>query len=359
MRVALRLPGETVLVPNAPIRVAPGAYGIWPVNVRIGSALLKYSTAQLVTRVGGEAPVYVFFAIPGVAPEFAFDAARNVRVSAPGASTSREDGRIIVRQLRAGTGVAVTIDAADGTRARIVLLTRVQAENLWSARVGTTDLLLLSAQDVFFDANTIHLRATGTPAFSLSTYPALSSRASGATPLRRAGPDGLFTRYTAVLPAYRVPLDVRKVRDAALIPPVTKFNAVTWRREEIALAPSDSAFDQAAVWRIGVKPVPPAHVSNVFLDIRYLGDVARLTSGDALLDDDFYMGSSWRIGLRRMAPALARGPLELRVLPLRSDAPIFLQGPKARFPASGQLAEVLGVRAITEYELLIDAARSP
>ena len=50
VRVALTLPGETVVVPSV---VASGAYGIWPVNTRIGSALLKYSTAQLVTRTAG------------------------------------------------------------------------------------------------------------------------------------------------------------------------------------------------------------------------------------------------------------------------------------------------------------------
>jgi beta-galactosidase len=87
-----------------------------------------------------------------------------------------------------------------------------------------------------------------------------------------------------------------------------------------------------------------------------VGDVARLTSAGDLLDDDFFKGTSWRVGLRRMAPALARGPLELRVLPLRSDAPIFLQGAKQRFPANGQLATVAEIRAIPEYELLIDVA---
>jgi hypothetical protein len=55
-----------------------------------------------------------------------------------------------------------------------------------------------------------------------------------------------------------------------------------------------------------------------------------------------------------MAPALARGPLDLRVLPLRRDAPIFLQGTKPHFPSTGQVATVLEVRAVPQYELLID-----
>jgi hypothetical protein len=358
VRVSLQLPGETVKVPSVPIKVASGAYGIWPVNAPIGGALLKYSTAQLVTRTAGDAPVYVFVAIPGVAPEFAFDAANGVRVSAPSGRVTREEGRIIVRQLVPGTGVAMTVDAAGGSRARIVLLTREQGGDLWSARVGNTDLLLVSSQEVYFDRSRIHLLAKGTPNFAFSTYPALPG-ASLAPTVRGEGRDGLFTRYSARLPVRRVSLDLRKIRDAELIPPVKKMNAVTWRKEEIALAPSDSAFDQAAVWSIGVKPAALDGLSDVFLDIHYVGDVARLYSSGELLDDDFFKGTSWRVGLRRLAPALARGPLELRVLPLRSDAPIFLQGVRPRLPSRGQVADVSEIRVIPEYELVIDAgARS-
>jgi hypothetical protein len=46
----------------------------------------------------------------------------------------------------------------------------------------------------------------------------------------------------------------------------------------------------------------------------------------------------------------------LRVLPLRSGAPIFLQGARPRFPATGQVAEVSEIRVIPEYELVIDMA---
>ncbi|MEO8451568.1 MAG: beta-galactosidase, partial [Gemmatimonadota bacterium] len=356
VHVALKLPGETVQVPSVPIRVASGAYGIWPVNKRLGNALLEYSTAQLVTRLAGDVPVYVFFAIPGVAPEFAFDSAGGIRVSAPGARVVREGARLVVRQLRPGTRVAITIDAPTGAKTRIVLLTRDQAGALWSARVGGADRLVLSPHAVFFDDSRIHLLAKGTPTFSLSTYPALTGVSR---PLRRIGQDGLFTRYSATVPAHPVSISVQKVRAAGLIPPVKKFNAVTWRKEAIALAPSDSAFDQAAVWSIAMKPEAFEGLSDIFLDIRYAGDVARLSSGGELLDDDFFKGTIWRIGLKRMAPALARGPLELRVLPLRRDAPIFLQGTKPAFPANGQVAAVSEIRAIAEYELLIDAAARP
>jgi beta-galactosidase len=352
VRVKLRLPGETVDVPSVPIKIASASYGIWPVNLQIGSSVLKYSTAQLVTRVGGAAPLYVFFAIPGVTPEFAFDTTGKPRVSAPGARVVREGGRVVVRDLHPGAGVAVTITATNGTSANIMLLTHEQAENLWLNKDGGADQLLLTPDQVFFDGSTIHLRTTDGPTFSVSAYPRLRV----AAPLTRGSQDGLFVRYSATVPAHPVSVDVSKVRDAALIPPVPKFNAVTWRKEEIALAPTDSNFDKAALWRVGVKPQALTGVSNVFLDIQYIGDVARLSSGNELLDDDFFKGTHWRVGLRRMMPALARGPLELRVLPLRSDAPIFLQTEKIAFPSSGQIASVAKIVAVPEYEFVINGA---
>jgi len=110
---------------------------------------------------------------------------------------------------------------------------------------------------------------------------------------------------------------------------------------------------------MGLKPEAFKGLSNIFLAIDYAGDVARLYSGDELLDDDFFTGTPWRVGLRRMSSALARGPLELRVLPLRSDAPIFLQGVRPRFSASGQVSQVRAITVLPEYELVIDvAARS-
>jgi hypothetical protein len=187
---------------------------------------------------------------------------------------------------------------------------------------------------------------------SLAVFPAFA-RAPQA--MQAAGRDGIFTRYTATLPSRPATVTVDKIRDADVVPPVKLFNAVTWRTVEIALAPSDSAWAQAGRWRIAVPPDALEGLSDVFLQVRWAGDVARLYAGDELLDDSFYNGLPWRIGLKRYADAIRRGPLELRILPLRADAPVFIPAPHrpAAFPANGQIAEVQGVEAIPEYELIV------
>ncbi len=359
VQVELRLPGETLRVPESPVDVPSGAYFIWPVNLAVGGALLKYSTAQLLTRLGpppsGDS-VYVFFAVPGIAPEFAFAANTVASVEAPGGATSRDSTRILVRALHPGPGVALTVHPRTGPAVRVMLLSEAEAQNLWRGDFGGAERLVLSPEEVFFESGRVHLRSVGSPEFSFEVYPALASGPTANAQLRRLGGDGVFTRYAATLPARRVRLAVDPVRAAAPVPPVPLFNAVSWRHVAIALAPSDSAFASAAVWRLRVPPRASLGSGDV-LEIRYEGDVARLSSRGELLDDNFYDGLPWRIGLARFASELRRGPLELRILPLRSDAPIYLE-PDYRpkdFPASGQIARLVSARLLPRYELLLTA----
>jgi beta-galactosidase len=118
----------------------------------------------------------------------------------------------------------------------------------------------------------------------------------------------------------------------------------------------------AALLALGLRPATASGQEMVIdateaplLEIRYTGDVARLYAGGELLMDNFFNGLPWRIGLKRYADALRRGPLELRILPLRADAPVFIP-PSLRpadFGAGGQRAEVQAVEAIPEYELVV------
>ena len=358
VQVELRLPGGTLRVPDRPIDVPAGGYFIWPVNFDVGGATLAYSTAQPMTRItAGGAPTFVFFAVPGIAPEFAFDARTVASVRAPGAATTREGGRIYVRGVTPGTGTAITVRPAKGPAVRILLLTRDQAEGLRRGDFAGADRLVLASGETFFEGGRLHLRSTGSPEFAFGVFPAPAAPPRATAPLRRAGADGVFARYAAALPARDVAVAVDTVRAAAPVPPVPLYNSVTWRHVAIALAPSDSAFDSAAVWRLRVPPGALDGTSDVFLEIRYEGDVGRLYSADTLLDDRFYNGLPWRIGLRRFADQISRGPLELRLLPLRSDAPIYLE-PRYRptdFPASGQIVRLVSVRAIPQYELVVGA----
>jgi len=95
-------------------------------------------------------------------------------------------------------------------------------------------------------------------------------------------------------------------------------------KAHIAIAPVDSDFTNAAIWKIKL----PAKLDlslNPILRIHYVGDVARLTLNGRLIDDNFYAGRTFDLGLNRYAPEILTGDLRLEILPLRKDAPIFFE----------------------------------
>lgn len=106
----------------------------------------------------------------------------------------------------------------------------------------------------------------------------------------------------------------------------------------------------------------------MFLTIDYRGDLAWIydgsvpdptggTLGSGLLDDHSYDGESWVVSLNGLA---VRAGHEVRVftlavMPLRSDAPIFLEaGAAPTYDSSGQACSVPSVRAQPAYTLEVN-----
>jgi hypothetical protein len=71
-----------------------------------------------------------------------------------------------------------------------------------------------------------------------------------------------------------------------------------------------------------------------------------------LIDDNFYAGRTFDLGLNRYAPEILTGDLRLEVLPLRKDAPIYLE-PKARpdFGGKESLVKLQSVEIVNRYEV--------
>ena len=87
-----------------------------------------------------------------------------------------------------------------------------------------------------------------------------------------------------------------------------------------------------------------------------MGDVARLSAGGKLLEDDFYNGLRWRVGLKRFDGDRAGKSLRLQILPLRSDAPLFIEKKYwPAFPQSGQVDELKLLKLNPEYQLIVDS----
>ena len=155
--------------------------------------------------------------------------------------------------------------------------------------------------------------------------------------------DGKSVRFEAVQKITTVKAKTELLQRAG---PVREIPLSTGKAR-IAIAPNDSDFTNAAVWKIMLPPKTDLK-ANPLLRIRYVGDVARLTLNGKLIADNFYAGREFDLGLKRYGQEIFTGDLRLEVLPLRKDAPIFIE-PKDRpdFDRADTVVKLLSAEVVT------------
>lgn len=100
-----------------------------------------------------------------------------------------------------------------------------------------------------------------------------------------------------------------------------RLREVKYGSQKVAEQPSDKDFDNASVWSITLDGLTDRELSDLFLKIDYKGDVARIYANGKLVEDNFWNGKPMLVRLSE----LAGKSVELRILPLGKDYPIYLQ----------------------------------
>ena len=296
LQFKLNLPGGELVFPQKPVTIPADEFFFWPFNLYLAGVNLVYATAQPVCKADdGDVQVFYFAETPGVPAEFVFDS--QGLPASPGE----------FHNVKPSRKPAISFKNRIGEPIQIVLLN--EADSLALHKTG-------DGKQVVFDK------------------PAEVSSTEVKTALVHAAG-----------PAREIPMSSGK-------PP-------------IAIAPADSDFTNAAVWKIKLPAGWGAnfrHGSNLQTDtnvpgqrpallrIRYIGDVARLTLNGKLIEDNFYNGREFDVGLMRYAPEIFTGDLRLEILPLRKDAPIFLE-PKAQpdFGTNETLVKVQSAEIVDYY----------
>jgi hypothetical protein len=359
----VKLASDSVALPAEPVDIVPGTSFIWPIGLRFGSVRLRYATAQPVTQISGDdGDVHVFAATDGVAPEFAFDSHSVATIAAlessmtpaprgePAFSQHEAAGVLVVRSHN---GAAFVVTDRDGARLVFVTLLRKDAERLSVLQFDGRRRLILSDAFAFERDGHLVLRSKSASAFDVDVYPPLLQLPS-ALQVDHANIDassqGMFQRLRVHVPHSAFDVRVTPLRAPQTVPPVMRGGTAN-----AAVAPLPETFGKTAAWRIDVpRDALDAHgLGNAYLTIRYRGDVARLFGGTQLIDDHFYNGLPWRIGVRNVAID-PDAPLMLTILPLRADAPIYLAPRHDPRPGSGeQIAELDSVTWEPEYEVIL------
>ena len=125
--------------------------------------------------------------------------------------------------------------------------------------------------------------------------------------------------------AGRLFLDEEAKPDIAIKAPIINkvkevgpLRTITIGVNKVAEEPSDKDFEQATVYTIDL---PEISGEGQLLNIDYRGDVARLYANGKLIDDNFYNGCPFQYALWRLPKDCRQ--LELRILPLQKDMPIY------------------------------------
>jgi beta-galactosidase len=323
------------------------------VNLELPGATLRYSTAQLFKRIqAGKQTDYFFFAIPGVAPEFALDARAKV-MSCSGAVIKVRDQHGLRLQMNPETSAVIRLAG----EVNLVLLPERTAEEVW--RTDDPSLLLSTRADFFSDKSAWTLESDGKPEITFGVFGTDTEPSSGKIPMQQLGTDGVFRNYKATLPEVDYHAKVTPLRGGVTRPPWQFGPSLNWRPKPTPLAPDDADFEGAAVWKIMLPLIPKAAaVSDVFLKISYQGDVARLYRGRQLVDDSFWNGIPWTIGLREVDPdwRTANTDLELRILPLPRKHPIYLEeADQLDFSTDGVADSITGIQMVPRYQLNLQA----
>jgi beta-galactosidase len=344
----VNLSAGSLIFPSKPVTIPADEFFFWPFNIDLGGARLVYATAQPICQIQSGNVRTVFFAqTPGVEAEFAFDSSQwpDGSIDAMSGHLTADSGLMIVRNVKPSRAGAMVLQYPNGNYLGIVLLDEADSLKLLKGKFGGYEYVFLSLSDLVVNGDTMKLSSDNPKDFGIEAFPK-SAKFSGKA-------DGVFHG-----------LDIPKVKPDSLKVKYELLQAAGPLREipvnaktHLAVAPVDSDFTNAAIWKIKL----PSKIDlslNPILRIHYVGDVTRLALNGKLLDDNFYNGRTFDLGLKRYAPEILNGDLRLEILPLRKDAPIYLEpGANPNFGNADSIAKINSAEIVNEYSVVVSSDR--
>lgn len=290
LQLKINLKDETLSIPEQGTFTLPKDESvILPFNFDMGGARLRYATAQLLMRIDDRGIDHYIF--------FAPEGLRPEYVF---------DATTVCGKSKftptAGLASTFKVKTADGRVIRVTTLTRSQA--LDASKVGGR--LLITKATVLPKEGGAELLSLGLPKVDYVVYP--SSKG--------------FKSQTA---------------------------------EVEAVSPKFS-YEKAGARRMGVRldsVEAKAQVQEYFLRIDYVGDVAMAFMKGQLVQDEFFHGEPWTIGLKRYAADLKADEMTFYFRPLRADAPFLRDLPKSSIPdfSHGDVVDIKRVEVVPEYKM--------
>lgn len=292
LQIRLNLHHETLNIPEDGTFTLPKDHSvILPFNLELNGALLKYATAQPLMKIDDCGTDHYFF----FAPE-------GMKPEYLFDKTTIK-GKIIFKPV-AGYQSTFSVKTATGKTIKITTLTREQALNA----VKVNGRLLIADATVLPSADGADLLCLGNHTVDYVLYPSKQG----------------FKKQTVSVETATPQYKVKKAGPRRMSVNVTNLPSVE-------------------------------QVQEYFLHIDYIGDVAMAFVKDQLVQDAFYYGEPWEIGLKRYAEDLKTVPMTFYFRPLKSSVPFLCDLRKETIPdfSKGDVVDIKNVEVIPEYKLSI------
>lgn len=334
------LPDEEIVFPSKAMTVPANSSFFMPFNMKIGKSVLKYSTTQPIAKIQTGNKLTLFFSRNAqISADFVFDS-KTTKLEYSNVSAKTYKGAIYLENVKSGLEPAIRLRDAKGILIDIVVLNEEMSLNLWQGKLAGKERVFISEADITYNDNILEL-TDNKSRMKILIYPELKSLTDSKFELK-GKKEGIFTAYEATAPQLP-PVEV-------LLTKITEEGAlrdIKMGKQNVAESPVDKDFENAAVWKLTFSSDIDRN-RDIYLQLPYIGDVARIYAGDKLLTDNFYNGKPFEIGLKQFAQDVYNKEITIRILPLQSNASIYIQ--KEYKPDYRNLNSILSLPKVSVYE---------
>lgn len=289
IRIKLNANDEELYVPAiGGINLAKGITAIFPFNIKLGDITLKYSTTQLLTRIKYNEDHYFFFAPEGINAEYCFDNEGIYCIDTSCGEIIEEKPYTIIKTY-AGLDSVVKITGANKTIIYVHTITRSQALSSWKINFNKKETLVITDADSLIEKNGCLYLETRKNRIQLYFFPTeyklVAVQNKDITKDIISEKEGFFSRFNIDISEKNLHFDIDRIDS---------------NRVEISF--KKASFEG---------------IEDIILRIEYEGDIGYAFIGNKLINDNFFNGQIWEIGLKRYFNELAEKDIYIFISPIR------------------------------------------
>jgi beta-galactosidase len=305
-----------------PINIKSGENAIYPFNLNINGANLKYATAQLLTKSNGINPYYVFFADEGQPAELVFTKSAGLKIeNLSNCKISQVGSEIkILPNLKSYSEFSI---AVAGKKTKILIISKAKALQSYMVENEGMEAVCFSDAVILKNKKELQFLSLGKANFNLSVYPKGIFSFVNTSEMKKQNGNFPTDNFTISVPEVKHMLEK---------------NLTGEDKVQIKL------------------PVLEKGLNDIFLNIDYLGDVGLAYLDNSLVADDFYKGLPWNIGLKQFIGQSKSKELQFYFRPIYKTAPYLVDLAPAAIPKFEKDAKLVDIKQLTltpEYSYTI------